>query len=57
MLKQKFERTRGNRPRVQQCCSTYQDIQHLYHNLFINSETASVLHLTPFTEDVSLSQI
>ena len=57
MLKQKFERTRRNRPRVQQFCSTYEDIQHLYHNLFINSETASVLHLTPFTEDVSLSQI
>ena len=27
MLKRKFERTRGNRPRVQQFCSTYRDIQ------------------------------
>ena len=26
MLKHKFERMRGNRPRVQQFCSTYQDI-------------------------------
>ena len=27
MLKQKFERTRGNRPRAQQICSTYRDIR------------------------------
>ena len=27
MLKRKFERTRGNRPRVQQFCSIYQDIR------------------------------
>ena len=27
MLKQKFERTRGKRPRVQQFCSTYRDIR------------------------------
>ena len=27
MLKRKFERTRGNRPRVQQFCSTYRDVR------------------------------
>ena len=27
MLKRKFERTRGNRPRIQQFCSTYRDIE------------------------------
>ena len=27
MLKRKLERTRGNRPRVQQFCSTYRDIR------------------------------
>ena len=27
MLKRKFKRTRGNRPRVQQFCSTYRDIR------------------------------
>ena len=27
MLKRKFERIRGNRPRVQQFCSTYRDVR------------------------------
>ena len=35
----------------------YTSICHLCHTSFINSETTALLHLTSFTEDVSLSQI
>ena len=46
MLKRKFERTRGNRPKVQQFCSTYRDIRDIeirnIESVFLPKEVRNV---------------
>ena len=51
MLKQKFERTRGNRPRVQQFCSTYRDMRDI-ESFFFPKQTRNVQGTEEFVRSV-----
>ena len=51
MLKQKFERTRGNRLRVQQFCSTYRNIRDI-ESFFLPKQTRNVQGTNKFVRAV-----